>query len=125
MGLINWFRRWRPSPRRTTVEFDENAVTCRRFGGLVESVRWDELKAVLIMTTGAGPLLDDVFWVLVGESGGCVVPSESAGADNLLLRLQKLPGFDNEALISAMRCTEDRKFLCWQRHDATDPSALP
>jgi len=57
-------------------------------------------------------LLDDVFWVLVGESGGCVVPSESDGADNLLSRLQKLPGFDNEALISAMGCTEDRKFLC-------------
>ena len=94
---------------------DDQSVTCRRAGGLVETVRWDDLRAVLVMTTSDGPFTDDVFWVLAGENSGCVVPSEADGCDKLLERLQRLPGFDNAAVVEAMGCTDDRRFVCWQR----------
>jgi hypothetical protein len=64
----------------SVVRFDERSVTCRRPDGLVETVRWDDLRAVLVMTTSNGPAVDDVYWVLAGESSGCVVPSEAEGA---------------------------------------------
>ena len=118
MALTDWFRwgRGRPQPlRRATVEFDDQSVTCRRPGGLVESVRWDDLRAVVIQTTADGPFADDVLWVLVGEASGCVVPSEAEGCPELLGRLQELPGFDNGAVIRAMACTEEQRFLCWRR----------
>jgi len=107
------------SSRYSTVTFDDLQIQCQRASGLVEQVAWDDLQAVLIQTTADGPFGDDVFWVLVGQNGGCVVPSEAQGADDLLERLQKLPGFDNEAVIAAMICTEEQRFLCWKKQDLT------
>jgi len=56
------------------VEFDDVSIRCRRPVRLVEAVQWLDLQAVIIMTTDQGPLLDDVFWVLVGKNSGCVEP---------------------------------------------------
>jgi hypothetical protein len=118
MGWFDFFRKPKPAlpAERAVVQFDAEAVTCTRTGGLTERVRWSDLRAVLIKTTSDGPGVDDFFWVLLGEGAksGCVVPSEAAGCDLLLARLQELPGFDNEAVIQAAQCVEDRDFLCWQ-----------
>jgi hypothetical protein len=119
MGLFDFLRKPKtghsPAPASAVVRFDEEAVTCTRRNGHTESVRWSELRAVLIQTTADGPAVDDLFWVLVGREGGCVVPSEAQGCDRLLERLQRLPGFDNEAAIQASTCVEERSFLCWER----------
>ncbi len=90
-------------------------VACRRPDGAVETVRWDDLRAVYIETTDEGPLAPDVFWVLVGEAGGCTVPQGATGEGALLRALQALEGFDHEALIGAMSSAENRRFLCWRR----------
>jgi hypothetical protein len=88
----------------------------------MESVRWSDLEIVSIQTTDRGPAVDDVFWVLGGNESGCVVPSESEGMDLLLPRLQRLPGFDNKAVIAAMACAENREFLCWRRPAVAGPA---
>ena len=103
------------SQRSSVVEFDDLSISCRRPSGLIETVRWDDLRAVFIQTTADGPAVDDVFWVRAGEKSGCVVPSEAEGCDKLVERLQRLPGFDNAAVIEAMTCTEDRQFVCWRK----------
>ena len=116
MWLLDFFRCRKPSSLpRAAVSFDEEGVTCRRSDGLVEAVKWSDLQSVAIHTTDAGPAVDDVFWVLMGESAGCVVPSESTGMDLLLKRLHQLPNFDFEAAIKAMSSTENHIFRCWQR----------
>lgn len=97
------------------VDFDDTSVVRTLADGRQERVRWDELREVVILTTDEGPLVDDVFWVLKGAAGGCVVPSESEGMELLLDRLQQLPGFDNTAVIAAMGCTENQAFPCWRR----------
>jgi hypothetical protein len=78
-------------------------------------VRWSDLQVVFIQTTDAGPAVDDVFWVLGAGESGCVVPSEADGMSLLVERLQRLPNFDNSAVIQAMSCSENREFLCWKR----------
>ena len=83
--------------------------------GRTEEIRWDDLREVGIITTDAGPYVDDVFWVLLGDEGGCVVPSEAEGSAELLKRLQELPGFDDGAVIRAMVCTDNERFVVWQR----------
>src|SRR4051794_5572709 len=116
MGWFDFFRRRVPStPSCATVTFDDDGVTCRRPDGLVEAVRWADLQIVLIQTIDAGPAVDDVFWVLGGGDSGCVVHSEAEGMNLLLERLQRLPGFDNNAVIQAMSCTENQNFVCWKR----------
>jgi len=99
------------------VHVSDSEVRCERPDGRSERVAWDELQAVIVETTSDGPLLPDVFWVLAGssDSSGCVIPQGATGDSILLERLQKLPGFDNEAFGRAMTCTDDEKFLCWQR----------
>jgi hypothetical protein len=118
MGLFSFLRRRKSSTPSATVSFDAESVTCRRPGGAVETVRWSDLRAVLIHTTDVGPAVDDVFWVLVGNGSGCVIPSEADGANRLLERLQQLPNFDYDAAIQAMSSTDNWEFLCWKRQDA-------
>jgi hypothetical protein len=123
MRWLELFRRkQRTPPRLSTVTFDKESVTCRRPGGLVESVRWSDLETVSIQTTDQGPAVDDVFWVLGGNESGCVVPSESEGMQRLLPRLQCLPGFDNNAVIAAMACAEYHEFVCWRRPAVGEPA---
>ena len=98
---------------RFVVAFDDKAVTCRRPDGGVESVAWSDLRAVVIETNSLGPLACDLYWLLLGEEGGCVIPQGATGGDRLLNRLQQLPGFDNEKVIEAMCCTEESRFVCW------------
>ena len=109
---------------RYVVSFDDDCVTGRRPDGVVESVKWSDLQAVVIVTTDLGPYVDDVFWVLVGKEVGCIVPSEAEGIDLLLRRLQQLPRFDHEAVVAAMTSTQNARFLCW-RGDAPPSASDP
>jgi hypothetical protein len=100
------------------VEVSDGGVTCTRPTGEADSVAWDDLKAVTVITTDEGPFAPDVLWHLEGGRGGCVVPQGAAGEDALLERLQALPGFDNEALVEAMSSAENRRFVCWKKESA-------
>jgi hypothetical protein len=95
------------------VTIDERGVRRTLAGGKVEQVAWEDLTAVLIMTTGDGPFSDDFFFVLIGAHGtGCLVPQGEAS--DLLGRLQRLPGFDSAKVIEACGCTDAARFLCWK-----------
>ncbi len=100
------------------VRFDEIEITCQQSNGDVETVSWAELRAVFIETTSAGPFDTDLYWLLVGKDRGCAVPSGAKGEKQLFERLQKLPNFDNDQVIAAMSCVEEKRFLCWKREDA-------
>jgi len=99
-----------------SVWFDDVGVHRRLSDGAMEEVAWANLVRVEILTTDEGPAVDDLFWVLHGANGtGCVVPSEAVPGDALLVRLQALPGFDNEAVIRAMSETGNARFLAWEK----------
>lgn len=114
MRLINKLRsRFRRLPE--SIRFDDLGVVRTMTNGVTESVRWADLEKVSVATTDAGPWSDDVVWLLEGSTGGCAVPQSAVGADDLLARLQGLPGFDNETFVAAMGCTDNAIFVCWQR----------
>ncbi|MFF0500773.1 hypothetical protein ACFYU5_30555 [Nocardia aobensis] len=97
------------------VEITDRFVRRTLDNGRIEEVTWLELTEVRIITTADGPFADDVFFVLIGVRGnGCVVPHSAADTE-FLARLQKLPGFDNAAVIEAMETVGDRQFLVWRR----------
>lgn len=97
------------------VTVNDASVRCIRPNGDSEEVKWADLRAVLIETNDTGPVGVDVLWILVGTEGGCIVPAGASGEARLLDALQRLPGFDNEAMIAAMGSVENRKFLCWEK----------
>jgi hypothetical protein len=79
-----------------------------------DEVRWDALTEVSLVRTGDGPAEEDVFLVCNHSDG----PDTVLGLDELgdvLARIQALPGFDNEAFISAMARTRDGVSVLWRR----------
>ena len=100
---------------RFLVRLSDSEVVCEQPDGRVERVGWSDLQQVEVVTTGDGPFAPDVFWMLRGTSGGCAVPQGATGDEELLERLQALPGFDYQAFIEAMSSASDRRFVCWQR----------
>lgn len=106
---------------RTVVLVDDAGVRCDCPDGTSESVRWADLQCVLVETTDTGPFVEDVFFVLVGSEGGCVVPQSAQGVRDLVARLTELPGFDGEQWARAMACTDNAQFLCWQRAAHANP----
>lgn len=101
---------------RFIIHLSETGVSCNRPDGTVESVRWDDLQKVEVLTNGDGPLLPDRFWLLHGSGkGGCCIPWGATGDLELLRRLQELPGFDNLALLKPTGSTQEALFVCWQR----------
>jgi hypothetical protein len=99
-----------------TVQFDEFGVRLEIGNGKAEQVAWDALLEVVILTTRDGPFAEDLFFVLTGRGGArCVVPLSATKGNGLLARLQKLPGFDNEAFSQAMKSTAKETVVCWRR----------
>jgi hypothetical protein len=101
--------------RRQPISFvmDDLGVRRLRRGQVLEEVRWDDLAEVQIVTTPRGPGHDDVFWLLGGRDGrGVCVPSEHI-PPGFVDRLQRLPDFDDRAVIEAMGSTGGGQFHCW------------
>lgn len=77
------------------------------------AARPDGLAEVALMTTSAGPVSDDVFFVLTYRDG--TTKSVPLGEDDALLNeLQQLPGFDNETFIRAMAVSEEGVSVLWR-----------
>ena len=94
--------------------------------GSSESLRWDQLAEVGILTTDEGPFREDVFWMLLGadSTSGCAIPQGVEGNELLLARLQQLPGFDDAMVIKAMGSTANASFPCWKRPNSSLPIRL-
>jgi hypothetical protein len=101
------------------VQISPTEVSCVHPDGKIEQVDWDDLERVEILTTDAGPFAPDMFWVLLGSKGGCVIPWGATREQELLKRLQTLRGFSNEAVIEAAPSAEWRRFLCWEKGGST------
>jgi len=97
------------------VGFDEDRVWCKWPDRAEESLLWSELIGVAIETTDEGPFSADVFWILGAKDSTIVFPGGATGEQELLRRLQELPNFNNEAVISAAACADNNVFLCWQK----------
>ncbi|MCH9651343.1 MAG: hypothetical protein K0U98_24165 [Deltaproteobacteria bacterium] len=98
------------------VTLDDQAVVGKRPDGKKESVSWDNLTSVAFETNNSGPWGPDVIWLPIGTEtiSGCPVPQGGTGDQAHLVRLQQLPDFNNEAIISAMGLVESQRFLCWE-----------
>ena len=96
-----------------SITITDEGVTRVLSDGGVETVRWDALTEVRILTTSAGPFEEDVLFVLEAGASGCVVPQSHASED-FVSRLLSLPGFDHEQMIEAMSTATDAEFVCWR-----------
>jgi len=92
------------------VTVSSTEVSCQKPDGRIETIAWDDLQAVVVETNDTGPWWTDIWWILSGTQSWCVVPQGATGEDELIEKLQTLPGFE----IKGMNSTENRRFVCWQ-----------
>jgi hypothetical protein len=123
LGIFDFFRKKKQRglmpESLSEVGFDAERIWCRRPDKPEQSLPWSELTGVVIGTGDNGPLGSDVFFILEAEVGALLFPQGAVGHAGVLRQLQSLPGFDNEAFIKAMGCTENRIFVCWRKTHKT------
>lgn len=99
-----------------SVSFDSLRIAVS-YRGREQSIRWDEIRRLEIVTTDEGPWAPDCFWLLY--DAGCVcrllIVQENM-PDGLLSAFQtRLSGFNNEVVIRAMGSTIKQQFLVWHQ----------
>jgi hypothetical protein len=116
LNIFSLLRHRRPE-MLDRVFFTADAVIHIRPDRIRETICWDDLDEVRILTTDEGPWREDVLFLLIACNGerGCTVPQSCDGSKQLLERLQQLPDFDNDAVIKAMSSTSNVEFVCWKR----------
>ena len=100
------------------VSFDSHEIRCEKPNGVTETIKWDDLDAVLVETNDQGPFGPDVIWLLMSKdmASGCVYPQGATGDEILLKEMQnRLPGINNEMIINAMLSVDNQKFLIWEK----------
>ena len=102
------------SEYRATVTRD--FVACEHPRRNRESIRWEQIRCVSVVTTSDGPWRPDMWLLLEGEAAGCSLPTEAKGFDKLFDQLSaRFPGFDFKPFIEACGSAHDRRYVCWQR----------
>jgi hypothetical protein len=98
------------------VEFDDVEVRVTYEGKLRESVRWAEVSTVAVHIDDS--FLPEPWWVLFnGPASGCMYPSGAVGGDEMLRAMQdRLPGFDNAAVVQSMGLMEGGR-LVWSKSE--------
>ncbi|MBF0530001.1 MAG: hypothetical protein HQK55_12185 [Deltaproteobacteria bacterium] len=98
------------------LEVTDTEIINHRPEGTIERVALADLQAIIVETNDSGPWGADIFWLLIGSTpdSGCVFPQGATGEEEMMTVVMKLPGFDYHAFMDAMRCTENKRFLCWE-----------
>lgn len=111
--MKRWWHRW---TKRAVERVEVDAEGVRRMSGadVIERVSWADLVRVSIMTTDEGPFCEDWYWLLFASDGtGCAIGQALACEVDLLTALQRLPRFNDAAVIQAAGSTTWCEFACW------------
>ena len=112
--MFGWLRRRFSHEPPQELRFDAVGLRWEPSDGDTQSLRWDELTAVRIITNDHGPWREDVFFILEApDDRGWMLPHQWVQQD-LLSLLAALPGFDHAELARAMGSTSWNEFVCWR-----------
>ena len=97
------------------VQIDERQITYFNLGQSW-SVSLNDLTSVVIETTGAGPIKDDIFWVIRDQFGSVVrIPNTAGGNETLFDAVSALDGVSFEQITAAMGSTSPVIFTIWRK----------
>ena len=116
--MAQWFQKlkqWmkaRDPESEWSVDIRNDVIVTFDAEGVERSIEIAALKSIRIATDDSGPWGDDVWWLFYDVDGNlaCAYPLGATGAQDVLPRLQKLPGFNDKQLSIAMGSTSDAIF---------------
>jgi hypothetical protein len=102
--------------RQLVVSFNDSFVSAAFPSGETQSIAWQDVDCVAIETNDSGPWGSDVWWLFEGADTRVAYPQGATGDSEMLEQLStRFPGFSDAAVIQAMGCTSNARFVCWQR----------
>jgi len=111
--LDPWLPRPWLAPEYHLVITDDE-VACEHRKRERESIRWNDVNRIWLVTTSQGPRLPDQWILFEGARAGCSFPTEAEGMDAMWDEFEnRFPGFDYGPLIKGG--TTDARHLCWER----------
>ena len=81
----------------------------------VQRIRLEDIKGIAIETNDSGPFGTDVIWHVSDGVDTISFPMGATGETDAMKKLQTLDGFDNQELINAMGCTDNKTFILLNR----------
>lgn len=97
-----------------TVIINDEGIACEHPRRKREYIRWDQVNEIRLVTTDEGPFLPDMWYLFIGESSGCSVPSEAKDFDRLWDEFEKrFQGFNYEAILEAG--TDNNQKTLWHK----------
>ncbi len=100
--------------RGVSVHFSEDGIGATFPSGTRSEVKWSDVIEVSIETNDSGPWGADVWWTFKTKDGEFSLPQGSKGEEKVLgVVSARFARFDHSAVIKAMGCTSNAKFLCW------------
>ena len=104
--------------RQVHVTWDGMGASARFPDGRCHAIAWAAVRTVAIETNDSGPWGADIWWLLEGAESRVAYPQGATGDVGLLEELpRRFPGFSHEAVVRAMGCTGNARFVCWHRAD--------
>ena len=116
-SIFNFFKKFkRLQPEEyyvITLTSESLMVTHPKHG--VEQIQWAAIEKIELVTTDEGPWLPDVWLVLSGGGDICSIPQGASHYEEVYDKVSALPGFDFEAVLSAMTSTDNARFVLWRK----------
>ena len=103
----------RTEARSFSVIITEEKLRVERPNQKAEEIRWDDIKAIWLENTDQGPAISDIWLVLAGDAGVCVIPTDCDEYEEVYEIISKYPGFDFQAVIDSMSYAENARFVLW------------
>ena len=94
---------------------DDEIIVTHKGRHYKESVKWDDIQKIEVITTDEGPYLPDFYILLHGTDGGCAVPLGAENFDELFDRFATLQGFNYERYITATSSVDIANFIVWEK----------
>jgi len=102
--------------RQVVVSFDDLQVSASFPTGETQSIAWQAVDRVAIETNDSGPWGADVWWLLEAQDHHVAYPQGATGDSEMLGQFSvRFPGFNHAAVIQAMGCASNARFVCWER----------
>jgi hypothetical protein len=98
------------------VVITEDGIACEHPKRPREFIRWADVREISVRTTSDGPWSPDMWVLLVGDTGGCSIPTEAPGFDAVYESLKRFHGFDFGCFLNGG--TNDALHICWKRSES-------
>jgi hypothetical protein len=98
-----------------TIIITELYVRVEHPQATTSEIQWSDIQLIKLVNTDQGPWLPDIWLILMGNEMNCVIPHGAKNFDEVIERISKYEGFDNDAIGRSMCCTENAEFVLWAK----------